>query len=173
MACKPALAHFLDSQPSIIELSLRGYQHDDYHIIPFLEPLFVHAYDRANFSLAPSALPNLVHFRTVHGRPSVISAVVAGRPVEMASIPLFPSLATDALQALGLSTRPMKRLSVMSFDPAADVLLLAAIANVFPELEALHVVVLLTELSNVSFFPYQITVVFMFILFLFFFCRNI
>jgi hypothetical protein len=151
MPCKPALANFLNSQPSITELSLRGYQHDDYHIIPFLDPLFVHSYDRANFSLAPTALPNLVHFRTVHGRPSIISDVVAGRPIQMASIPLFPSLATDALRALGLSTRPIKRLSVMSFDPAADAMLLAAIAKEFPELEALHVVVLLTELSNVSF----------------------
>lgn len=69
----------------------------------------------------------------------------------MASIPLFPSLTTEALQALALSTSPIKRLSVMSFDHSADELLLAAIAKEFPELDALHIVVLLTEYSNVSF----------------------
>jgi len=74
----------------------------------------------------------------------------------MASIPLFPSLATEALKALGTSTRPIKRLSVMSFDPYAQNLLLAAIAEECPELEALHVVVLLTEYSNVSFFFFSI-----------------
>ena len=156
MPCKPALAHFLTSQPSITELSLRGYQHDDYYTVPFLDPLTAHSYDRANFSLPPTALPNLVQFRTVHGRPAVIATVVAGRPVQMASIPLFPSLATEALKALGTSTRPIKRLSVMSFDPYAQNLLLAAIAEECPELEALHVVVLLTEYSNVSFFFFSI-----------------
>ena len=69
----------------------------------------------------------------------------------MASIPLFPSFATEALQALAMSTRPIRRLSVMSFDPSADESLLAVIAKEFPDLEALHIVILLTEYSNVSF----------------------
>lgn len=151
MPCKPALAHFLDTQPSIAELSLRGFQHDDYNVIHFFDPIFTYAHDPANFCLSPTALPNLTQFRTVHGRPSVIATVVAGRPIQMASIPLFPSLTTEALQALALSTSPIKRLSVMSFDHSADELLLAAIAKEFPELDALHIVVLLTEYSNVSF----------------------
>jgi hypothetical protein len=150
MPCKPLLADFLGSQPSITELCLRGYEYDDYHIIPFLDPILVQTYDRVNFSLPPAALPNLVQFKTVHGRPSIIATVVEGRPVQMASIPLFPSLATEALQALAKSTRPIRRLSAMSFDPSADDLLLA-IAKEFPDLEALHIVVLLTEYSNVSF----------------------
>jgi hypothetical protein len=149
--CRPPLAQFLDSQPSITDLSLRGYGHDEYHSIPFLEPFLIHPYDPATFSLPPTALPNLLHFRTIHGRPSIIAAVVAHRPVQMASIPLFPTRMAEALEALAKSTLPIKRLSVMSFDPSAHHILLPSIAQAFPDLEALHIVALLTEYSIVSF----------------------
>ena len=145
LPCKQPLAAFLTSQSSITSLCLRAPLQAESS-----NPFYAYFSHQNVFSLDATILPNLSHFRTIYDRPSVIAAVVQGRPVQMASIPLFASLTTDALQALRKSATPIKRLSVMSFDPFADELLLTAIVNEFPDLEALHVVVLLTEYSNVG-----------------------
>lgn len=157
LQCNQALADFLDLQPNLVELSLRGIQGDGYRSLPFpgtistppekpLEGYF--------FPLLPTSLPKLSQFRTIHARPSTIATVVSGRPVKMASIPLFPSVASEALSALGTSSSPLRRLSIMSFDPAAPEYLLSEIVTRFPDLEALHVVILLTELTYVCFYTY-------------------
>lgn len=153
MPCKQELADFLNTQPSITELTLRGFNHEDHFIPPFL----INTSPQTRFSLLPTSLANLTSIRTVHGGPSIIAAVVRGRPVQMASVALFPSLAQESLRALGLSTAPMKRLSIMSFDPLASDYLLSEIADRFPHLEALHIVILLSEYTTVCFSGFALT----------------
>ena len=147
MPSKQELADFLDTQPSITELTLRGFNHENHFIPSFLPTARVL---QTHFSLRPTSLPNLICLRTVHSGPAVIASVVSGRPVYMASVALFPSLTSESLRALGMSTVPMKRLSIMSFDPLAADCLISEIAERFPCLEALHIVILLTEYTTVG-----------------------
>ncbi|KAF5375848.1 hypothetical protein D9615_008238 [Tricholomella constricta] len=154
LPCDPFLARFLDSQPALTELTLRGLINHPGDSLPSMPPFLVYAPDPPfssripNFKLAPTALPRLTSLRTVHGGPAIIAAVAKGRPVEMASIALFPLTSSESLKALSLSTAPMRRLSIMSFDPAVQEYLLSEIAGRFPQLEALHVVILLSEYTN-------------------------
>ncbi|GLB42750.1 hypothetical protein LshimejAT787_1201990 [Lyophyllum shimeji] len=150
LPCDQALARFLDTQPSLTELTLRGFpQGADNIMPPFLSFSPSHATaSRNTFTLSPGALPKLSSLRTVHGGPAIIASVVNGRPVQMASIALFPTSSSESLKALSLSASPMRRLSIMSFDPAVQDYLLSEIATRFPQLEALHIVILLSEYTN-------------------------
>lgn len=146
--CQRPLAQFLDSQPNITELTLRGFQNNNnnHFLASSWEPD-----DATKFSLLPASLPKLTHFRAIHAGPSIVAAVISGRPLEVVSIPLFQSLSSAALDALELSSRPIRRLSLMSFDPDAPDFLLPQVAKRLPDLEALHVVLLLTEYTTVCF----------------------
>jgi len=68
----------------------------------------------------------------------------------MASVALFPTMASESLKALATSTVPMKRLSIMSFDSLASLYLISEIAERFPCLEALHIVILLAKYTTVG-----------------------
>ena len=131
--CDAQLAEILESQPQLIELCLRGFQ------------------TKQPFVLSNSAMPHLRSFRAVHAGPSVISAVVSGRPVEAVSLSMFLEDGIQPLDALRLSTAPIKRLTIMSLDSQLPPnILLPEVASRLPKLEALHIVVLMALFDNVS-----------------------
>ena len=133
MRCDTPLAAFLETQPDLVELCLRGFQ------------------TKQPFTLSASAMPKLRSFRAVHAGPCVISAVVKGRPVETVSLSMFMEDGCEPLDSLLLSTCPIKRLTIMSLDSTlAPNVLLPEVAARLPELEALHVVVLMAMFNNVS-----------------------
>ena len=151
MHCSLALALFLDTQPSITHLTLRGFQSNSISILPFLGPAPVNAAatEGQPFKLKPTSLPKLTHFNAIHAGSSVIQAVVEDRPVEVVSIPLFPLYSMDSLLALKYSSVPMRRLSLISFDPDAPKFLFQVLSDGFVHLEALHVVFLMTDYTKV------------------------
>ncbi|KAG9312520.1 hypothetical protein JVU11DRAFT_6915 [Chiua virens] len=122
MHCDPLFARFLETQRNIVEVCLRGFHP-------------VHT-----FPLPPQALPRLKHFRTVLSSPHVTADFVRGRPVESVSMSLYPGDAMSSLDALLLSTRPLRRLTIMSFDVACPAALVTEISTRLPTLEALHAV---------------------------------
>ena len=156
MLCTHSLALFLDTQPNITHLTLRGFQNNNISILPFLSvPVSVAAAATTEegqpFKLKPTSLPNLTHFNAIHAGSSVIQAVIEHRPVEVVSIPLFPLFSMDSLSALKYSSVPMKRLSLISFDPDAPKFLFQVLSDGFVHLEALHVVFLMTDYTKVCY----------------------
>jgi len=155
VTCRRPLAKFLEQQDQIVDLTLRGCQTDSTSFLPFIDPvppsLLVPDFD--TFILSPEALPRLKAFNAVHSDACVVQAVVQGRPVESVSIPLYPEMSVAALDALRMSSTPLKKLSVISFDPAAPSFLIEALAKRFEQLEALHLVMLMAEYNNVSPLP--------------------
>lgn len=160
MHCTPDLARFLDTQDSIAHLTLRGFQSDAFRSLPYIymditnslslkSPQSLETFAE-EFSLQETSLPRLKCFNAIHAGPAVVKEVVKGRPVTTVSIPLFSMNALQSLDALKESAVPLKRLSVISFDPDAPTFIFEQIAIRFPELEALHIVVLLAEFTNVS-----------------------
>ncbi|KAK2462180.1 hypothetical protein APHAL10511_005812 [Amanita phalloides] len=145
--CKASLARFLESQPGIVELTLRGFQNCTSSMNPFhilsadidFQPL------STDFELKPGALPSLALFNAVHAGPPVIRTVAGGRPVRAVSVPLFRRCTTETLDALTLTSGTIRRMSLISFDPDAPAFLFAQLVERFPRLEALHVVLLMTE----------------------------
>ncbi|KAF5319414.1 hypothetical protein D9619_008634 [Psilocybe cf. subviscida] len=152
MLCRRPLAAFLETQDTIVDLTLRGYQSDSGSmlLLSFIDSpdagSAVLAKDR--FALASTALPNLRSFNAVHADADLVRAVVQGRPVEIVSVPLFPDRSVPTLDALLLSTVPLRRLSVISFDPAAPTFLFESVAKRFTELSALHLVMLMAEYTQ-------------------------
>lgn len=122
--CDPTLVRFLETQNDIIDLCLRG--------INCIETV----------PLPPEALPHLSHFRTVLSWPTLIANFIRDRPVESVSMPVYQQGMHSALNALLSSSKPIKRLTLMSLDAAEPISLLSEIASRLPWLEALHLVVL-------------------------------
>ena len=153
MHCSLALALFLDTQPNITHLTLRGFQDNNLIVLPLLNGVSINVstaeLEGQPFKLKPTSLPNLTHFNAIHAGSSVIQAVVEHRPVEAVSIPLFPLFSMDSLSALKYSSVPMKRLSLISFDPDAPKFLFQVLSDGFVHLEALHVVFLMTDYTKV------------------------
>lgn len=157
MHCKTPLARFLDTQPEIAELTLRGINSEAFfpfitslfHTVGALAPSFAKSArsSRSQFELLPTSLPKLAHFNAIHAGPNVIRNIITSRPVTHMSIPLFPPHTMDTLSALSLASKPLTRLSLMSFDPAAPSFLFKELASRFSELQALHLVVLMAEVS--------------------------
>lgn len=137
MRCEPLLARFLETQHHVVEICLRGFNP-------------VHT-----FPLPAHALPRLAHFRTVLSSPHVTADFVRGRPIESVSMSLYPGDATASLDALRLSTRPLRRLTVMSFDVGSPAALITEISTRLPTLEALHAVVLVRHSTHVRPFPFS------------------
>ncbi|KAG6907558.1 hypothetical protein DXG01_008440 [Tephrocybe rancida] len=145
MPCDARLAQYLDTQPLLTELTLRGCQ-QDMNRLPLYLGLSTGVDLAENmFRVLPTSLPKLNSLRIVHGGPSIISSVVEGRPVQLASIALYASTSSDSLKALSLSAASLRRLSIMSFDPGVQDYLFLELTKHFPHLEALHVVLLLSE----------------------------
>lgn len=132
MRCEPLLARFFETQHNLVEVCLRGFN------------------PAHTFPLPPQALPRLKHFRTVLSSPHVTADFVRGRPIESVSMPLYPDDATTSLDALLLSTRPLRRLTVMSFDIGPPATLITEISKRVPALEALHAIVLVRHSTPAS-----------------------
>ncbi|KAG6841601.1 hypothetical protein C0991_009357 [Blastosporella zonata] len=148
MPCDARLAQYLDGQPALTELTLRGYQPGISIMPSFLGFYSEPETTDSPFNILPTSLPKLSALRSIHGGPNIIASVVRGRPVDTASIALFPSMSSESLKALSLSTAPLRRLSIMSFDPAVGDYLMFELAQRFPHLEALHVVILLSQFTD-------------------------
>lgn len=140
MRCEPLLARFFETQPHLREICLRGLH--PVHTCP----------------LPARALPRLAHFRTVLSAPCLTAAFVRGRPVESVSMSVTPGDTPAALDALLLSTRPLRRLTVMSFDAGSPAALIAAIATRLPALEALHAVVFVRQSTHARTVPLPLCV---------------
>jgi len=145
------LANFLETQDALVDLTLRGYQTETGFYIPLLDSVPETTPLEDSFILSAKALPRLRAFNAIHADGALVKAVVQGRPIEVVSIPLFSELGLGSLDSLRTSSKPLRRLSLISFDPAAPSFLFEAIAKRFDELEALHVVMLMAECGNVCF----------------------
>lgn len=176
MHCQRPLATFLESQATIEELTLRGFQRESLYFLPFLGaaaaalvtlgvghtqgqsptgstspyPSNQKSNSDSAFTLSPTALPRLKSFNAIHAGPSVIHTVMEGRSVEVASIPLFPERSIPTLDALGSGKASLKRLSVISFDPEAPEFLFEELSTRFRDLEALHMVMLMADYTRVG-----------------------
>jgi len=140
------LAAFLESQPEIRDLSLRG----------------MPACTSSPFTLQPSALPLLETFRSVHVDPDTLCEVtlrhtpsrssaradlvppqvIATRPVQGISLTLFSEHGYRALEVLARTSMPVRRLTILIIDASAPNELFPQLAALLPHLEALHIVAL-------------------------------
>jgi len=176
MHCHRSLATFLETQETIEELTLRGFQNESLFFLPFLgaaaaalvtlgvgatqgqgptssSPVLTsdkNPISHFSFTLSPTALPRLRSFNAIHAGPSIIHTIMEGRSVEVASIPLFPERSIPTLDALGSGKTSLKRLSVISFDPGAPEFLFEELATRFRDLEALHMVMLMADYTRVG-----------------------
>jgi len=92
------------------------------------------------FVIARSALPRLTSFRSIHAGMNILEQIVAGRPIEAASITIFPGDEFAPLDTLKLSSTVIQRLIILSLDDMRPLELLYAIVQRFPQLESLHFV---------------------------------
>jgi len=144
------LATFLESQPEIRDLSLRG--------IP--------AYTSDPFTIPRSALPHLESFRSVHVDPDTLgevgglslvsplrltpaAQVIATRPVQGISLSLFSEHGYRALEVLARTSTPVRRLTILIVDASAPSELFPQLAARLPHLEALHIVALVQQYNLV------------------------
>lgn len=146
--CDHHLSAFLNHQPEITELCLRGVP--DTPLGLFMLGEDEQANTEPSFALLPTSLPKLAHLRAIHSGPRTIEMMIQGRPITGASIPLYYWNGRASLDALATSTMDIKRLNLMSFDHDAPKWVLKEVAMRFPKLEALHVVVLLASCEQVS-----------------------
>ncbi|KAF8622036.1 hypothetical protein AX15_007321 [Amanita polypyramis BW_CC] len=149
--CKAPLARFLECQPEIVELTLRGFQNN----CSSMNPLHIFSSDLGirplltDFELKPGSLPSLSIFNTVHAGPPIIRTIASGRSVWAVSVPLFPQHTMATLDVLSLASSSIRRLSLISFDPDAPTFLFAQLVERFPWLEVLHVVMLMSKCNLV------------------------
>jgi hypothetical protein len=128
--CDTHLTRFLQAQSNIRELCLRGLTR---HCV-----------------LPPSSLPKLSQFRSVNTHPFVLAGIISGRPVEAVSISLRERDALGCLDALCLSSVPMRRLSLMTFDIPSPYLLFGEVARRMPDLQVLNILVVHSGSNLVS-----------------------
>lgn len=136
ICCDAALACFLDHQPRITELCLRGFG------------------TACPFSLAATSLPLLRNFRVVLAGPSVVAEVVRGRPVEGVSLSLFEEDGFQSLDALRSSACPITKLSILYFGNKTLNLLLPEVSIRMPQLEGLHIINSMANCNRVRHFLY-------------------
>lgn len=129
--CDDVLASVLERQPHIVDLSLCGYQTN----VPF--------------TLSPSALPRLESLRCTHAGAAVVAEVVRGRPVGTMSISLYADEGFGALDTLLLVKSSLRRLTLMALDDLSATSVLNEVAARVPKLQALHIVVLLSQYTYV------------------------
>jgi len=155
MHCHRPLARFLETQERIEDLTLRGFE--SLVFLPMLGGGGIAAATgssipsaalSSSFHLIPSALPRLKHFNAIHAGPDIVRAIMDGRPIEVASLPLFADISLRTLNALEMGSVPLKRLSIISFDPNAPGFLFEQLASRFSGLEALHLVMLMADYNQ-------------------------
>jgi len=147
--CDASLSRFLDTQPHITDLSLRGFPKYTYSTSQTTLSSSSSAFSNT-FTLLPGSLPRLTHFHVIHAGPSILTSVSLGRPLQNVSIPLFADSAYESLDALGLASCTIRRLRIMSFDRHSPDYLLPQVAKRFPELEALDIVILMAQHTMVT-----------------------
>lgn len=131
LRCDQQLANFLETQHDLRELCLRGFQ------------------TTSPFVLTSSALPKLASFRAVHAGTPVLEAVIKDRTIDSVSLSLFTEDGFAPLDTLRLSKRDIKRLTIMSLDNTPPCTLITEVAERAPNLEALHIVVLMARFDKV------------------------
>ncbi|KAF5350870.1 hypothetical protein D9758_010506 [Tetrapyrgos nigripes] len=146
--CDSSLVEFLEKQFSITELTLRGFNSDPSDF-SFNSNSFNLNPNPTPFPISGEALPKLSRLRAIHAGHEVISRIISGRPLTQVSMPLYADCVKKSLDALELSTERISRLNVISFDPYAPDYLLEEISKRLPDLEALHIVILLAQCSEV------------------------
>ncbi|KAJ3872068.1 hypothetical protein F5051DRAFT_422288 [Lentinula edodes] len=142
-----SLIRFLEAQPSLLDLTLRGFNSDPAKFSLNLSTFNLNP-NPTPFSLSPGALPRLSRLRAIHAGPDIIASILEGRPVTQVSMPLYADCVYRSLHVLNMSSEPIERLNIISFDPNAPVYLLDEIASRLPNLEALHIVILLAQCSE-------------------------
>ncbi|KAF5389788.1 hypothetical protein D9757_006033 [Collybiopsis confluens] len=147
--CDNLLIQFLESQPTLIDLTLRGFNSDPLDF-QFTLSTFNLNPNPLPFPLSPNALPNLARLRAIHAGPDIMETIIRGRPLKQISMPLYADCVGRSLDVLkmGCAEGGVERLNIISFDPNAPVYLLEEIARRVPGLEALHVVILLAHCSD-------------------------
>ncbi|KAJ4490708.1 hypothetical protein J3R30DRAFT_3277255 [Lentinula aciculospora] len=145
--CDKSLIRFLEAQPSLLDLTLRGFNSDPAEFSFNLNTFNLNP-NPIPFTLSPDALPCLTRLRAIHAGPDIIASILKGRPVNQISMPLYADCVCRSLNVLNLSSKPIERLNIISFDPNAPVYLLDEIADRLPDLEALHIVILLAQCSE-------------------------
>ncbi|KAF8260914.1 hypothetical protein EI94DRAFT_1609225, partial [Lactarius quietus] len=128
-ALDPDLAAFLESQPEIRDLSLRG----------------MTIYSSSLFILQPSALPHLETFCSVHVVPDTLFELIAARPVQGISLSLFSEHGYRALAVLACTSIPFRHLTILIVDASALNELFPQLATRLPHLEVLHIVALVQQ----------------------------
>jgi len=147
--CDTSLVEFLEKQSNIEDLTLRGFNSDPTEFT-FRSSSFNLNPNPVPFPISNTALPKLSRLRAIHAGPATVSRLIDGRPLKQVSMPLYADCVHRSLDALELSSARIERLNVISFDPEAPDYLLGEIAKRLPDLEALHVVILLAQSSEVS-----------------------
>ncbi|KAK1222275.1 hypothetical protein PQX77_014908 [Marasmius sp. AFHP31] len=142
------LIRFLESQPTITDLSLRGFNSDPSQFSFSASTFNLNPSVPSPPLLSPTALPRLNRVNAIHAGPEIMRAVVTGRPVKTVVMPLYADSATKCLDALSATSTPIEKLSIMSFDPNAPKYILKEISERFPDLEALAIVLLLAVCSE-------------------------
>ncbi|KAK0234667.1 hypothetical protein EDD85DRAFT_774120 [Armillaria nabsnona] len=116
---------------------------------PMLTALTLHGLDAIGFNqLDTAAVPNLTSLRAIHATPELLSLFLCGRPVRTCSVPVYPGSVLETLDALTTTSVPIERLSLMSFDAETPGYLFVEVAKRFPQLKALHVLLLRGDYSE-------------------------
>jgi hypothetical protein len=149
-----ALSKFLDTQPSIRDLVVSGTV-EQHHAL-FIGDDARDEYDKAKddegpFVLQPTSLPRLVSFQAIHGGSVIAASVVPGRPVSHVGLPVFESTIADTLFAVSGTTARLRRLNLLNYHSKGLGYILPLIAAQFPDLTALHLVFVFTEVAVVRF----------------------
>ncbi|THU98562.1 hypothetical protein K435DRAFT_660764 [Dendrothele bispora CBS 962.96] len=147
--CDSSLVEFLERQPNIEDLTLRGFNSDPSDF-SFNSSSFNLNPNPTPFPISSTALPKLSRLRAIHAGPDTVLRLIDGRPLTQVSMPLYAECVHRSLDALQLSTRHIERLNVISFDPDAPEYLLGEISRRLPDLEALHIVILLAQCSEAA-----------------------
>jgi hypothetical protein len=153
------LAAFLESQPEIRDLSLRG----------------IHSSSSNPFTLPQSALPHLESFRSpyvdldtigevcswmphfilhqIGADANGVSQVIATRPVQGISLSWSSDHGYRALEVLAKTSTPVRRLIILIRDASPPKELFPQLAARLPHLEALHIIALVQYYSLVCMIP--------------------
>ncbi len=142
------LARFIEYQPMLTALTLHGL--DGLSLAAFEDGLFKPQLAIGFNQLDTAAVPNLTSLRAIHATPELLSLFLCGRPVRTCSVPVYPGSVLETLDALTTTSVPIERLSLMSFDAETPGYLFVEVAKRFPQLKALHVLLLRGDYSEVG-----------------------
>ncbi|KAG7442230.1 uncharacterized protein BT62DRAFT_906464 [Guyanagaster necrorhizus] len=143
---KDRLAWFIESQPTLTVLTLHGL--DTLSVTAFEGGMFRPQLSIGVNGLDAAAVPNLTSLHAIHATPELLSMFLLGRPVRTCSVPVYPDSALEMLDALMTTSVTIEKLSLMSFDPEAPGYLFMEVGKRFPQLKALHVLLLRADYTE-------------------------